>query len=101
MLRWRCFGRIFKDLRRNSGGGRYKDNDEENSCLIFSNGAWKWHGKKLLHPRLGHGSWTRKDGVLLIGGVNLGYSVGSRKTTEFISNDGVHRASFDLNHPTL
>ena len=74
-----------------SCGGDYTDD----SCLIFSDGTWKSHGKTLKNPRRGHSSWSRGNKIFLIGGRD------SLKTTEIISMDGFQqRASFNLAHST-
>jgi len=75
-----------------SCGGAYT----KDSCLIFSDGTWKSHGKTLKNPRRGHSSWTRGTTIFLIGGWD------SPMTTEIISMDGDQqpRASFNLAHST-
>ena len=63
------------------------------SCLIFSDGAWKRHGTTLMHGRMNHLSWTRGNATMLIGGSISG------NTTETISMEGVHQETFDLIYP--
>jgi len=62
------------------------------SCLSFAGGSWKKHGTTLVSRRVSHNSWNQGDKVMLIGG----YS--SPKTTETISSNGIHQATFNLEH---
>ena len=70
------------------GGSWTKD-----TCLIFHEDGWKWHGSTL-KPRYYHSSFKYKDTTLLIGGHN-------DNTTEILEKDGTQRMSFQLLHPTV
>ena len=75
------------------GYDTFDDITSRDSCLIFSDGAWKRHGTTLMHGRMAHLSWTRGNATMLIGGSISG------NTTETISMEGVHQETFDLIYP--
>ena len=65
---------------------------------MWNGREWKRAGVTLNHPRFGHVSWPRHDGVLLMGGE--GYGGGEAMSTELVTWDGkTSTVNFSLEYP--
>ena len=66
---------------------------------MWNGREWERAGVELNHPRSGHVSWPRHDGVLLMGG---GGSEEDQKSTELVTWDGKRStANFTLEYKLL
>ena len=97
---WLCFLSNLPDHRDHhtqtglitcGGGVLYRGKSERTSCVTFSAGRWK-KTHTLGQKRWAHTAWASPQGVLLMGG----HDIGTSTTTELLTDNGDTTPSFNL-----